>query len=200
MAEVYHLLTTPEKDIVQATVNEVRRLTQGDPAGTSNDIPGTMSPEVYLARVPDGQFIPAYDVATNKPGFKRCDLYKIIPNISTPKVTKLNNIQTIHNVYRLPVLGVAANSQYYFQIHRDKFGRWLCERPCSLLAKNTSGSAIAVSSSGAVAIHAGTQGGELPVSGLSVTGYNRTGLAWGTGKWGAVDLVNGMPYLFPWEC
>lgn len=69
--------------------------------------------------------------------------------------------------------------------------------PAEILVKNA-GSSIAAGSSGSVQVWGGVAGSEAN-SGLTVTAYNRTSVAFGNNKFGAVGFLNGQAYVVPFQ-
>jgi hypothetical protein len=69
--------------------------------------------------------------------------------------------------------------------------------PAEVLVKNT-GSSILAGSSGTVEVWGGTPLSETG-SGQTMTGYNRTSIAFGASKFGAAGFMNGHPYIVPFQ-
>lgn len=67
-----------------------------------------------------------------------------------------------------------------------------------ILVKNATGSDIAINSSGTFQVWSGTPGSESD-TGLTITAYNKTSLAFKNGKFGSVGWLMGQAYAVPWQ-
>ena len=67
-----------------------------------------------------------------------------------------------------------------------------------MLVKNATGSDIAAGSSGTFQIWTGTPGSESS-SGLSITAYNKSSVAFKNGKFGSAAILHGQMYAVPWQ-
>ena len=67
-----------------------------------------------------------------------------------------------------------------------------------ILVKNATGSDIAINSSGTYQIWSGTPGSEAD-TGITITAYNKTSVAFKNGKFGSLGWLMGHAYVTPWQ-
>lgn len=67
-----------------------------------------------------------------------------------------------------------------------------------VLVKNDTGSDIAINASGTFKIFSGTVGSETD-TGQTISAYNKSSVAFKTGKFGSVSILEGRAYAVPWQ-
>ena len=124
----YFVLSEDDRNLLKAFLDQQRN-NPLNPRYENINVPPQMSPEVYLALNPEGNAaIPACS-ASDDPGSAVCQIcfmdpansYIITP-LEHPDTTAVT--RTVFNPYRMPVFG-----EPFILITRDKFGRWMAERP-----------------------------------------------------------------------
>lgn len=126
MAKTAIFLTPEDRDLLADVIHDFRtRPRNTRNSGEQFTVSG--SPEVYVAKLPSSG-IP--ERSGTVPGHATCDIYKIdVTTPSTPTMTAATSVtRDVYNTYPVKTYcgsGVAT----YVQIQRDKFGRWLCEKP-----------------------------------------------------------------------
>lgn len=147
-------LTSDDREILKQLIHEHRlRPRNVREYGEQITVAGNF-PDVYVAKLPNSG-IPAR--SGNVPGVATCDIYKIdITTPSTPTMTAATSVtRDVYNVYPVTTYCTTASSSQYVRIQRDKFGRWLCERP-PYRVKAKSVAAVSVGGSGTAAVYIGT--------------------------------------------
>lgn len=117
-------LTESDAEILREIVQDYRtRPRNSRSRGEQFTVSG--SPEVYTAKLPTAG-IPAR-VGTI-PGQATCDIYYTdVTTPNTPTLTVATSVtRLVFNIYPVAVYGTGT---IYTRIQRDKFGRWLVEKP-----------------------------------------------------------------------
>jgi len=127
------------QDLVRRELH--RRQEQGS---STVDIGPEQAPDRYVAKVPEGG-IPARSGLTL--GKATCALYKAVESGDDWVLEDTTVERDIFNIYLMPVVDPGGNDSFV-QVERDKFGRWLVERPSGVIAVTTE--AIPQGDSGAV--------------------------------------------------
>ncbi|MFA5056486.1 MAG: hypothetical protein WC485_00095 [Opitutaceae bacterium] len=108
-------LTEEDHRDLRRILAQWRARPQNRAASTSLSLPG-QTPDVYVAQAPSGG-LPALSGTT--PGQAECDIYKIVEVTGVPTLISAGIMRAIYN------LSATAITSGWFQVNRDKFGKWL---------------------------------------------------------------------------
>lgn len=118
MAENF-FITEADHSLIQGVIRAVRSRRLNTPQHSAQ-VPVSQSPELYVAKVPNGG-IPAR-VGT-RPGRATCEVYRL-SEASDPLDLFLEDAQFTLTVYN--ITSCVATKDDYLPIWRDKFGKWIC--------------------------------------------------------------------------
>lgn len=127
MAKKAIFLTEDDHAILKEVINDFRtRPRNTRTPGPQFTVSG--APDVYVAKIPSTLGIPPRDGTVV--GFADCDIYYTdVTTPNTPTLTVATSVsRTVFNIYPVGIYG-AGTLSIYKQIQRDKFGRWLVEKP-----------------------------------------------------------------------
>jgi hypothetical protein len=135
--EMYYL-TAEDQGYLRALIDWARKNFE---RGTDRDPEPQIiqSPEVLIVKIPTTG-IAAFDFTTMKPGKEQCEVWKITPTDelnpftadSTLSIVQIEGLdptqEWIFNIYPVKWYGVSTKDTFA-RATRDRFGRWLIEKP-----------------------------------------------------------------------
>lgn len=130
-----YALTEQDKNIIAQMVEQKMKSRTNNPRDAAIFTDG--APELFIAMLPDGEGIPAFDPDTNVPGVNEtCRIFKLKEQTAGDEDYEIEEVfdvdgtsslaQAVYNIYPRPWYSFSAR---YLIVQRDKSGSWLCEAP-----------------------------------------------------------------------